>query len=73
MYNLSLKLSLNESQVSYAQQFLSFRGTFEVDNCQNSLLKLDNCLFSWSLNNRGFVSNYLHIFVKTILRVSIHL
>ena len=52
-------LSLKESQLSFAQQFLSSEGMFEVDNYQNSRLGLDSCLLCWSLSNSGFVSNYL--------------
>ena len=60
MYNLSL----NKSD---AQQFLSSQGMFEIDNYQSSLLELGSYLFCWSLSNRGFLSNYLYIFVKTVL------
>ena len=58
-------MSLNESD---AQQFLSSQGMFEN---QSSLLELDSYLFCWSLSNRGFLSNYLYIFVKTVLVVGL--
>ena len=64
-------LSLNESELSFAQQFLSSQGMFEIDNYQISLLELDSYLFCWSLSNGGFVSNYLYIFVKTVLIVGL--
>ena len=60
-------------KLSYAQQFLASQGMFEIDNYQNSLLELDSYLFFWSLSNRGFASNYLYTFVKTILIVGLHL
>ena len=66
-------LSLNESELSYAQQFLSSRDMFEIDNYQRSLIELDSYLFFWSLSNEGFVSNYPYTFVKTILIVGLHL
>ena len=55
-------LSLNESELSHAQQFLSSQGMFEIENYESSLLELDSYLFCLSLSNRGFVSNYLIIF-----------
>ena len=63
-------LSLNDSG---AQQFLSSLGMFEIDNYQSSRLELDSYLFCWSLSNIGFLSNYLHIFVKTVLVVGLFL
>ena len=66
-------LPLNKLELSYAQQFLSSQGMFEIDNYQSSLLELHSYLFCLSLSNRGFVSNYLYIFVKTVLTVGLHL
>ena len=46
---------------------------FEIDNYQSSLLELDSYLFCWSLSNSELstVSNYLYIFVKTVLIVGL--
>ena len=57
-------LPLNKLELSYAQQFLSSQGMFEIDNYQSSLLELHSYLFCLSLSNRGFVSNYLYIFCE---------
>ena len=61
-------LPLNESD---AQQLISSSGMFEIDNYQSSLLELDRYLFCWNLSDRGFLSNYLYIFVKTVLVVGL--
>ena len=66
-------LSLIESELTCAQRFLSSQGMFEIDNYESSLLELDSYLFCFSLSNRGFVSNYVYIFVKTVLIVGLHL
>ena len=66
-------LSLTESELTYAQRFLSSQGMFEIDNYESSLLELDSYLFCLSLSNRSFVSNYLYIFVKTVLIVGLRL
>ena len=39
----------------------------------SSLSELDSYLFCLSLSNRGFVSNYLYIFVKIVLIVGLRL
>ena len=66
-------LSLNESELCYAQQFLSSQGMFDIDNYESSSKERDSYLFCLSLSNKGFVSNYLYIFVKTVLIVGLRL
>ena len=64
---------LKRVKLSCAQQLLSSQGMFEIDNYESSLSDLDSYLFCLSLSNRGFVSNYLYIFVKTVLIVGLRL
>ena len=64
----------HESELSYAQQFLSSQGMFEIDNYQGSLLELDSYLFCRSLIPSSVLSPLLkpNDFFGRILFTAVH-